>query len=185
MTQNPECQDKLYAELSANLPSEGIDHNTFDNLPYLNGVCEEVLRLFPTVPVTIREVSNDTIMCGVPVPKDTVILIVPHAVNRNPRFWGPDAEKFQPERWIDIAVDGSQKTNKHGGTESNLCGMTFLHGNRSCIGKDFAKAELKCAVASMFSRYRVTMFKPEEEVKVIGTITTMPDVGMKVKLSSR
>lgn len=187
MTQYPEVQRRLYEELHANLPASAnsIDHNILDKLPYLNGVCEEVTRLYPAVPVTVRQVTSDTVMCDVEVPRETLIIIIPYAVNRNPKFWGPDAADCRPERWIDTATDGSQKINKHGGSDNNMCNMTFLHGNRSCIGRDFAKAELKCAVASLFSKYEVSMWKPEEKVKPVGNITTKPDVGMKVKLTAR
>ncbi|QIW99078.1 hypothetical protein AMS68_004596 [Peltaster fructicola] len=184
---NPHAQSKLFQELQAKMPAEAeqIDYRTFEQLPYLNGVCEEVLRLFPTVPVTVREVTSEMVMCGVVVPRETTILIVPYAVNRNPKFWGADAAEFKPERWIDTAADGVQRSNKHGGSDNNLCGMTFLHGNRSCIGRDFAKAELKCAVASLFSKYEVSMSKPKEEVKIVGTVTTKSNVGIKVRLQSR
>ena len=37
----------------------------------------------------------------------------------------------------------------------NYCNMTFLHGNRSCIGKGFAKAEMRLIIAKLFSIFDV------------------------------
>lgn len=175
--------DELRSHVALN--SGDITHKVFEELPYLNGCCEEVLRLYPTVPTTMREVVQDCVACDTTVPKGTTVLIVPYAVNRNPRFWGRDASLFKPERWIDIGPDGVATSNKHGGSESNLCNMTFLHGSRSCIGRDFAKAELRCAVACLFLEFAVSMWDPDETIEVAGTVTTRPSVGMKVKLQQR
>ncbi|GME26329.1 putative cytochrome p450 protein [Neofusicoccum parvum] len=127
-------------------------HSVFESLPYLNGVCEEVLRLFPAVPTTLRESVRPTSIAGTAVPAGVWIVLTPWSINRNPRFWGADADRFRPERWIDSLPDGSSRPNKHGGAESNYCEITFLHGQRACIGRDFAKAELRCVIAAIFGR---------------------------------
>lgn len=187
MALNPDVQEKLRAEIRKNVPSpdsgEEISHETFERLPYLNGVCEEVLRLFPTVPTTIREAKRDTTVAGVAVPGGTPLVLSIYAINRNPRFWGPDAAEMKPERWIDTDANGVQRPNKHGGTSSNFCEITFLHGNRACIGRDFAKAELRCAIAATFGRFLVKMRDPNEKVEIAGTVTTKPPNGMNLILT--
>ncbi|KAK8046068.1 cytochrome P450 monooxygenase [Apiospora saccharicola] len=154
---NPEVQRKLRAEIHTRLeyvggqPPEGIvSWDVLESMPYLNGFCEEVLRLYPTVPVTVREAQRATAVAGYRVPKGTLFVLVPHATNRNPRAWGPDADRVVPERWIDTDPNtGVSRPNKTGGTKSNFAGLTFLHGPRACIGQDFAKAEMRCAVAGL------------------------------------
>ena len=89
-----------------------------------------------------------------------------------------------PERWIDINADGTTRVNKHGGTSSNYCEITFLHGQRSCIGRDFAKAELRCAVAGIFGRFEVQMVDPGQTITVSGSVTTKPREGMHLKLKT-
>lgn len=151
-------------------------------MPYLNGVCEETQRLFPTVPTTIREAVRDTWMLGTRVPKNTLIVISPYAVNRAPQNWGPDADEIVPERWIDTLPNGTQRPNKHGGASSNFCEITFLHGQRACIGRDFAKAELRCAVAGVFGQFSMEMEIPNEHLTIAGVVTTKPVEGMKLKM---
>lgn len=149
-------------------------------MPYLNGVCEETQRLYPTVPATIREAVRDTVVAGRVIQKHTMFTLVPYAINRHPRFWGDNADMVVPERWIDTAPDGTQRPNKTGGTSTNFSELTFLHGPRSCIGQDFAKAELRCAVAGMIGKFRIQL-STTKEPKVSGVITMKPDGGMYLK----
>lgn len=165
--------------------SEAELQAAFENSPYLNGICEETLRLCPPVPATLRESVRQTTLSGNVIPKGTFIFIFIWAINRNPKFWGEDAIKFRPERWIDTQPDGSLRANKNGGAESNYCEMTFLHGPRACIGRDYAKAELKCALAGLFGRFEVNRLEGDDgsKVEIEGAVTTKPRGGLHVKLT--
>lgn len=90
-------------------------------MPYLNGVCQEALRLYPTVPMTGREAIRDTTIAGIKIPKDTTIALCPQSVNRSPELWAETAEQFLPEWWIDTDKDGRQVPNKHGGRVRISC----------------------------------------------------------------
>lgn len=149
-------------------------------MPYLNGVCEETLRLYPTVPATVREAIRETTVAGRRVPKGTGFLLVPYAINRHPNHW-KDPHMIVPERWIDVAEDGTARPNKTGGTTTNFAELTFLHGPRACIGRDFAKAELRCAVAGVIGKYEIQLHT-EEEPRVQGVITMKPEGGMYLRL---
>ncbi len=149
-----------------------------ERLPLLNAVCNETLRLFPTVPITIRVAVRDSYLDGHPIPRGTEVIICPWAVNRNPEFWDSGAAEFKPERWID---DG--KPNNSGGAVSNYCQMTFLHGPRSCIGQNFAKAELRCLLAAFVASFAWEMDMRLEDVVVAGVVTIKPRDGLKVKLT--
>lgn len=184
LSTHPEIQERLRDEVRTVIPEANtpVTHTMLEGMPVLNGVCEETLRLFPTVPTTIRESVRDTTMAGVPVPKGTLCIVVPYAINRHPLNWGANATEFVPDRWIDTTPDGTQRPNKNGGSRSNFCEETFLHGPRSCIGRDFAKAELRCAVAGIVGRFAIEMVDPNQEIIVAGTVTTKPVGGMKLKL---
>ncbi|KAF2762012.1 cytochrome P450 [Pseudovirgaria hyperparasitica] len=156
----------------------------FESFPYLNGLCEEILRLFPAVPTTLRESIRQTTLAGQVIPADTLVLVVPWAINRNPHFWGPEADKLRPERWIDRLEDGTMRPNRHGGAESNYCEITFLHGQRACIGRDFAKAELRCVLASILGRFEVNRLAGDNgDVEITGAVTTKPRGGLRIHLT--
>ncbi|KAL4867836.1 hypothetical protein BDV12DRAFT_110981 [Aspergillus spectabilis] len=185
LTLHPEIQERLRAEVRAAIPSSThpISHSDLENLPLLNGVCQEVLRLYPTVPATIRESVRDTTIAGRHVPKGTKVILCPYAINRSPEFWGDDGDAFRPERWIDTdPATGEQSVNHNGGASTNYAQITFLHGQRSCIGKDFARAELRCAVAGVVGRFQFAMQDPKQEIHIAGAVTTKPVEGMHLQM---
>ncbi|KAJ4390859.1 hypothetical protein N0V93_004458 [Gnomoniopsis smithogilvyi] len=177
----PEIQKKLRAEIHERIPSHeaSITHELLESMPYLHGVCEETLRLYPTVPATVREAIKDTTVADYAVPKGTDFLLVPYAINRHPNWW-ENPHMIVPERWIDTLEDGTQRPNKSGGTTSNFNELTFLHGPRACIGRDFAKAELRCAVAGVIGKFEIEL-QTNEEPRVQGVITMKPEGGMYLR----
>jgi cytochrome P450 len=81
----------------------------------VRAVVNETLRLFPPVPLNVRESrdhsvalppSDDTYNASsIPrrfyMPRNTNIVYLPLLTQRNPSLWGPDADSFNPERWLD------------------------------------------------------------------------------------
>ena len=72
--------------------------------------------------------------------------------------------------------------NNSGGAESNYSQLTFLHGPRSCIGQNFAKAELRCLIAAFVKAFEWEMVNPNEEVIPAGVITIKPKKGLHLRL---
>lgn len=181
---HPTVQTRLRAEIRAKLPSvdEDKEVNSFDidHMPYLNAVCSEVLRYYPPVPVTLREAAVDTTILGEHIPAGTSIFIVPWATNKDKALWGPDADKFIPDRWLSNGV-----TNAHGGASSNYAMETFLHGPRSCIGQAFARAEFACLLAAWVGRLEFELWNSEEmdvnKLEIKAGVTARPAKGMWVK----
>jgi cytochrome P450 len=186
LASHPDFQTRLREEVHSKLPSlDAASAATFDiagtleSLPLLNAVCLETLRLYPTVPITGRVANKDTTIGSQRVPKGTRVSVVPWAINRAEEYWGPNATEFVPERWIDKETG---RANNTGGATSNYNIMTFLHGPRSCIGKDFAKAELKVLVAVFCGAFDITMADPNEVPIPYGALTVKPKGGMHLKL---
>ena len=171
LCKNPDVQTRLRDEIRSNLPSISssssstppLSATTLDSLPYLNAVCNEVLRFHPSVPATARITSRDTIIAGSPIPKDTFFMIPMYTLNLNEEFWGPDAGTFNPDRWIDADTG---RANNTGGATNNYAMLTFLQGPRSCIGQGFAKAELACLVAATVGKFAMELEDPEKKVEV-------------------
>ena len=187
---HPIIQTRLRDEVRQAIPTEALKDDNFsksldlasilESLPLLNAVSSETLRLYPTVPTTIRRAVRPSSVLSYPIPTGTDFLIVPFAVNRLPQLWGSDADQFKPERWI--SPDG--KVNYHGGIESNYSFMTFLHGPRQCIGQGFARAELRCLIAAFVMKYQWELAMKEEDVVPGGVITIKPKNGLRLKLKA-
>jgi cytochrome P450 len=177
---HPDWQQQLREEVHNHLPpissSETPPDAEIEALPILNAVCNETLRLYPTVPITIRQSMRDTYIGHQAIPKGTRVLLVPWAINRSRHLWGEDSEKFLPGRWLQ---PGTANT---GGAKSNYAQITFLHGPRSCIGMGFAKAEFKCLLAAVTGSFEMRMADPDEKVWPAGVITTKPVHGMHLKM---
>lgn len=151
----------------------------FESLPYLNGVCNETLRLWPSVPATLRTAIRDTQIGDFKIAKGSEFIVPIWSLNRAPHLWGPQASEFMPERWIDV---DSGKANNHGGVGSNYAFLTFLHGPRSCIGQGFAKAELRALVATFVNEFEFSLARPNEEVVPFGLVTVKPKHGLYLKI---
>ncbi|OQD84618.1 hypothetical protein PENANT_c012G03916 [Penicillium antarcticum] len=182
LASNPHIQSQLREEIHANLRTTSpVDADSdlssvLESLPLLNGVCNETLRLYPTVPLSMRTPRQDTTIAGQRIPKGTEIYIVPWAVNRDQELWGPDADVFKPERWIDAETG---KPNNTGGTSSNYSILTFLHGVHSCIGQGFAKAELRALTAAFVGAFEIELAYPDRPPIPAGLITTKPEGGIE------
>ncbi|KAM0083321.1 hypothetical protein ACKRZS_004471 [Fusarium odoratissimum] len=186
LTKHPEYQAKLREEVRNGLPEDLAANPTVDlagileQLPYLNGIMHETLRLYPTVPLTMRQAIRDTRIGDQFIPEGTDIMVSIWYINRSEAIWGPDATEFKPERWI--TDDG--KPNQNGGASSNYNFLTFLHGPRSCIGQGFAKAELRCLLATMVRSFEWTLAMDDKLVMPRGVITIKPENGMYLDLKA-
>ena len=194
---HPDIQTRLRDEVRASLPpldndgaAVNVTSSDIDKLPYLQAVCSEVLRLFSPVPQTSREAAEDTTVCGQRIPKGTVVMLCPWAINADRRLWGDDALEFRPERWLAGEADGSNgaKATTSGGASSNYAFMTFLHGPRSCIGASFARSEFACLLAAWVGRFEFELVNKElldrSKLVVRPGVTARPKGGMWVKAKS-
>ncbi|PYH91074.1 cytochrome P450 monooxygenase [Aspergillus ellipticus CBS 707.79] len=185
LSKNPDVQTRLRDEIRAHLPPISVVDNppeplsaaTIDSLPYLNAVCNEVFRFHPSAPSTIRVANRDTTLVGQPIAKGTVINIIPAITNHDKSLWGPDADTFNPDRWL---APGQANT---GGASSNYAFLTFIHGPRSCIGQGFAKSELACLLAAFVGRFRFELEDPDKELLLRQGATVSPRDGVLAKLT--
>ena len=183
LSKHPDVQTRLREEIRANLPSISVDNpdsisaTTIDSLPYLNAVCNEVFRFHPSAPITIRIANRDTSLAGHPIPKGTAVHIVPAMTNHDKSLWGPDADQFNPDRWL-----GPGRANT-GGANSNYAFLTFLHGPRSCIGQGFAKGELACLLAAFVGRFQFELEDPNAKLLLREGATVSPKDGVRARLT--
>ncbi|KAG2036047.1 cytochrome P450 [Suillus americanus] len=144
--------------------SARLSYDVLMNLPLLNAVVRETLRLYPSLPVLtrrtteaasvplqfpVRSASGEEID-AVHVPKNQRLVISIIAANHNQAVWGEDASEWKPDRWLKSsqgATPGDKDAVKYSGVYSSM--MTFLAGNRSCIGFKFAEMEIKDVLATL------------------------------------
>lgn len=145
--------DDAYAEAEGGVP----DYNTIQNLPYLDQVIHETLRMHP--------VFNMNRTCVVPeykvpgteytIKKDQRVIINVSGIHNDPQFY-PNPEIFNPENF------SKENRNKR----SPYAFLGFGQGPRACIGMRFALLEAKIGLAAVmrnfsFERCEKTVDEPE------------------------
>ena len=85
-----------------------LEPKHLDQLPYVNAVRRENLRLTPTAPAITRVVRPENkeekvLICGgkYEIPRDTVLTSLLDKLQKDPEVFGDDAEEFKPERMLD------------------------------------------------------------------------------------
>jgi len=160
----PHIQMKLREELLAAHAAEQMSYDDLDELPLLDAVCRETLRLFPPVTLLTRVPNKDvvlplsepivgmdgTVMNEIPIPKGTDILIGTLGSNASKARWGEDSYEWKPERWL-APLPKTVTEAPVPGVYSNL--MTFMGGKRACIGFKFSEMEMKVVLAVLVSNF--------------------------------
>ncbi|KAL0383732.1 UNVERIFIED_CONTAM: cytochrome [Sesamum calycinum] len=83
-----------------------VQESDMPNLPYLQAIVKETLRLHPTGPLIVRESSKDCTISGYHIPAKTRLFLNIWAVGRDPNHWENGLE-FRPERFL--SEDGNGK----------------------------------------------------------------------------
>ncbi|XP_037932187.1 probable cytochrome P450 313a4 [Teleopsis dalmanni] len=127
LAMHPEEQQRLFEEILDVFPEKDfyVDFDQLNQLPYLDLVINETLRLAPSVPVIGRHVMKDTQIGEHNFPKDIQIIISIFHLHRRTDIWGPNADKFDPERFS-VENFGEKQKNAF---------IPFSKGVRNCIGK--------------------------------------------------
>lgn len=123
---NPSIQHKVLQEILTVLPmqNKNIELHELNNLVYLEMVINETMRLFPPIPFVGRLATDDFAFNGLQVPKGMNFLISLFHVHRNEKYWGPQANQFDPDNFLPGNIIARN---------SNAF-MPFAKGPRNCLG---------------------------------------------------
>ena len=108
LTQAPQCQAKLREEL-LNIATDTPSMEELNNLPYLDAVVREALRVHSPVPVTARIAKEDDVIpldipfvgvdgetqTNIKITKGDRLTIPIQSVNKSEKIWGEDAAQFR------------------------------------------------------------------------------------------
>ncbi|GMH20228.1 hypothetical protein Nepgr_022069 [Nepenthes gracilis] len=106
LIKNPRVQQKVQEELDQVIGHERIMTEVdFFNLPYLQAVTKEALRLHPPTPLMLPHRANTNVKIGgYDIPKGANVHVNVWAVARDPKVW-QDPLEFRPERFFEEDVD--------------------------------------------------------------------------------
>ncbi|KAF8879764.1 cytochrome P450 [Gymnopilus junonius] len=167
---HPEQYRKLQQEVDTAFKEQGIDIDSplsFDDdadiktygevlgsLPYLNGVINEALRLFPVVPVSLQRAPGKGSKARV-LQSDTATmkrnLHPPIRPPPRPAILPPSPDSFIPERWT---------TSNKEYTTSRDAFIPFSVGPRNCAGRPLAMLELRYVVSILVRAFDMEFDRP-------------------------
>ncbi|KAH8680643.1 cytochrome P450 [Xylariales sp. PMI_506] len=170
LSMEPAAQRKLRAALRAAWPDAHREKRqptvlevTKTNIPYLDAMVEESLRLWSPLPATTREATVDTTLLGHRIPKGTTIYLnldgpsitTPaypiddslrsesyRAHKESRSAWEEDPTRFVPERWLKKDEGGQEVYDAQAGPF-----LSFGAGVRGCFGRRLAYLEFRTLLA--------------------------------------
>ncbi|HEY0278421.1 MAG TPA: cytochrome P450 [Solirubrobacterales bacterium] len=142
-------------------------------LPYLDMVVDEVLRLYPPAWIGPRRAVRDFEFGGYAVPRGAYVNYVSWASHRLPDVFA-EPEAFVPERF----------TRERKAALPRGAYVPFGGGKRVCIGKRFGLIEVKLVTTMLLQRLRAEAL-PGRAMTVRQMPTLSPRGGLKMRLRSR
>ena len=160
---HPAIANDLYQQLSS--IQNNLDLESLEQVPLVDHVLRESLRMIPPVAVYGRNVSKDksTMLGDYELPPDTPVLICAATVQRSHGHW-TNPDEFNPGRWA------------QGGVAANPIGSDYFfpfgRGPRMCAGAELAVYTMKILLASILGKVSIQTSGPFEGVMHCGVIET-------------
>lgn len=146
LVRNPHVFKKAREEIESVVGKERlVKESDIPNLPYLQAVLKETLRLHPPTPIFAREAMRTCQVEGYDIPENSTILISTWAIGRDPNYWD-DALEYKPERFLFSDDPGKSKIDVRGQYYQLL---PFGSGRRSCPGASLALLVMQATLASL------------------------------------
>ena len=153
LARSPDNVARLRAELDQVVGDRPVEVDDLPNLPYLEMVVKESLRLLPSVWAYARQAQRDLVVEGYEIEKGQTVTISHIAMGRNPKYY-EDPDEFRPERW----------TREFERSLPRGAYTPFAGGPRVCLGKQFAMMEMRMILATLVRRVEVNVpdgFEPD------------------------
>jgi len=182
LSKNPEEFKKLREAVISSFgteisPTNEITFSSIKACKAINNFLYETLRLYPLVPMNGRRALKDTTLPtgGGPDGKQPIAIrkgeqvgFPAYVMHRRHDIWGPDADEFHPDRWI----------NRKLGWEM----IAFGGGPRVCLGQQFALNEVSFVLVRFLQRYdRIEAEDMVTPLKKKLLVTLGPADGQRIK----
>ena len=136
----PEWQDRIANEAAAL-----SDPNDVKRLTTSRDVFRETLRLYPPVPMMVRETTKPETFRKRAIPKAAQVVLSPWHLHRHTKLWN-DPDAFDPARW---QTDAGRQSARD-------AYMPFSAGPRVCPGAGFAMAEGPLLLSMLLRAVEIT-----------------------------
>ena len=163
LSQHPQVLMDLTDEVQGLLRGAAPTVAQLGQLPLLERVIKESMRLLPPAYVGGRRTTEPVHVGPYPLPEGATVLFSQYITHRLPDLY-PEPQRFLPDRWQSISPSIYEY-------------LPFGAGARMCIGATFAMMELKIVLAMLLQRYWLTL-TPGARIARQVTINLSPRYGM-------
>lgn len=149
LLRSPESMTKVKAELDrvtggGRGEKRKLEESHLEDLPYLNAVVKETLRLHPPLPFLLpRKAVEDSRFMGFHIPKGTQVFVNAWAIGRDADTWD-DPLCFKPERFLGSDMD-------YRGLNFEF--IPFGAGRRICAGIPLAHRVIHFVLGSLLHHF--------------------------------
>ncbi|KAI8986306.1 cytochrome P450 [Trametes punicea] len=168
LAEHPEVMRRLRKEVSSIV---GLDQRpTYDNIremKYMRAFINEVLRLWPPVPINLRcsiePMTWKNVHPGEPdiyVPPQSRCVYSVLMMHRRKDLWGPDALIFDPDRFLDERLHKYLVANPY-------IFLPFNAGPRICLGQQFAYNEISFMLTRLLQRFSTITLRQDAHPEAI------------------
>jgi cytochrome P450 len=170
---HPSIERKLHDELDGILGGCPPAWDDLTKLVYLRQVINETMRLYPPLPVMMRTVTEDDVVCGQPIPRNALVTIAPWIIHRHRKLWD-DPDRFDPDRFNPEAT----------AARSRYAYIPFSIGPHICTGAPLSTVEIVIAVSILAQRFRFHLV-PGHPIEPVGWTSLRPAGGIRVTVEPR
>jgi len=146
LAEHPEVYARLRREVLDTVgPSGKVGPDSLRDMKYLLAILNETLRLYPPIPLDLRCTSKGVVWPskdgGKPIyiPPGTEIYYSLWLVHRREDLWGPNADEFNPDRFM------NDRAKQYLSPDSFIF-IPFNPGPRVCLGQQFAYNEVSAMI---------------------------------------
>ncbi len=164
---HPRIQTALLDELRSQLRGCPPTFEQLNQLPLLENVIKESLRLLPPVAWGIRVSMDEFDLGPYRLERGNNVIYSAHVTHRRPDIY-KNPSRFDPVRWLEIKPSPYEY-------------FPFSAGPRRCLGAEFAMVELKIVLAILLQRFRLTVL-PGQRIDRAGLTGSSPKYGIKVRI---
>ncbi len=165
----PGVLDRLRDEIDATAPAQ--DPATIAELPYLEAVCQETLRVHPILSEVMRILAVDRELGGFEVPAGAGFCASISLAHTNPETF-PEPHAFRPERFLERRFTPFEY-------------LPFGGGARRCLGASFALHEMALAIASILTELDLELLDPTPPATERRNVTLAPKGGVPMRVRER
>lgn len=173
LTLYPEWQEKLAEEATEAFDPDKIYFSTISKLKQARAVFREAMRLYPPVPMFVREAACPESFRERNVKKGSQVIISPWHLHRHERLW-EKPDDFDPDRF----------TTPNGKQCLRSAYIPFSSGPRVCPGAAFAMAEGPLLLAMLVRAYKFERIDGKDPVPV-AHLTVRAKDGIYLRVTPR